>query len=264
MEVRKMNQLRVMMLSIKYNIMKQMTNKVTFLTNIIFMILNDATFIIQWIILFGIKKDFGGYELNNVLVLWGLAATVFGFSRLFFYKAFELPDLIVNGKLDSFLVQPKNVLISVITSDTSISAIGDILYGFIVVLFCHLSLAQFGLYVLFSITGSIIITAFTIILSCVCFKFVKGDVLVDTLSGAVISFATYPDTIFKNVVKLIFYTIIPVGLTNYLPLHIIIKFDLGSLFIVLGVTVISVILAFVLFNKGLKSYSSSNLMSSRV
>lgn len=259
-----MNQLRVMMLSIKYNIMKQMTNKVTFLTNIIFMILNDATFIIQWIILFGIKKDFGGYELNNVLVLWGLAATVFGFSRLFFYKAFELPDLIVNGKLDSFLVQPKNVLLSVITSDTSISAIGDILYGFIVVLFCHLSLAQFGLYVLFSITGSIIITAFTIILSCVCFKFVKGDVLVDTLSGAVISFATYPDTIFKNVVKLIFYTIIPVGLTNYLPLHIIIKFDLGSLFIVLGVTVISVILAFVLFNKGLKSYSSSNLMSSRV
>ena len=259
-----MNQLRVMMLSIKYNIMKQMTNKVTFLTNIIFMILNDATFIIQWIILFGIKEDFGGYQLNNVLVLWGLAATVFGFSRLFFYKAFELPDLIINGKLDSFLVQPKNVLLSVITSDTSISAIGDVLYGFIVVLFCHLSLAQFGLFVLFSITGSIIVTAFTIILSCICFKFVKGDILVYTLSGAIISFATYPDTIFKNVVKLIFYTIIPVGLTNYLPLHIIIKFDLGSLILVIGVTVISVLLAFVTFNKGLKSYSSSNLMSSRV
>ena len=259
-----MNQLRVMMLSIKYNIMKQMTNKVTFLTNIIFMILNDATFIIQWVILFGIKEDFGGYQLSNVLVLWALAATVFGFSRLFFYKAFELPDLIINGKLDSFLVQPKNVLLSVITSDTSISAIGDILYGFIVVMFCHLSLAQFGLFVLFSITGSIIITAFTVILSCICFKFVKGDILVDTLSGAIISFATYPDTIFKNVVKLIFYTIIPVGLTNYMPLHIIIKFDLVSLFIVLGVTVVSVILAFAIFNKGLKSYSSSNLMSSRV
>ena len=99
------------------------------------MILNDATFIVQWLVLFGIKEDFGGYTFNNVLVLWALAATTFGFSRLFFYKAFELPDLIINGKLDSFLVQPKNVLISVITSDTSISAIGDILYGFIVVLF---------------------------------------------------------------------------------------------------------------------------------
>lgn len=259
-----MNQLKVIMLSLKYNIMRQMTNKVTFLTNVIFMILNDATFIVQWVILFGIKEDFGGYQLNNVLVLWALAAATFGFSRLLFAKAFELPDLIVNGKLDSFLVQPKNVLLSVITSDTSISAIGDILYGFIVVLFCHMTLAQFGLFVLFSITGSIIITSFTVILSCICFKFVKGDVLVDTLSGAIINFATYPDTIFKKSVKLIFYTIIPVGLTNYLPLHIIIKFDLVSLLTVLGVTVISVILAFVVFNKGLKSYSSSNLMSSRV
>lgn len=259
-----MNQLKVMMLSLKYNIMKQMTNKVTFLTNIIFMILNDATFIVQWVILFGIKDDFGGYQLNNVLVLWGLAAATFGFSRLFFYKAFELPDLIINGKLDSFLVQPKNVLLSVITSDTSISAIGDILYGFIVILFCHLTLAQIGLFVLFSITGSILVTAFTVILSCICFKFVKGDVLVDTLSGAIISFATYPDTIFKNSVKLIFYTIIPVGLTNYLPLHIIIKFDLVSMLIVLGVTVACVIMAFAVFNRGLKSYSSSNLMSSRV
>ncbi len=259
-----MNQLRVMMLSLKYNIMKQMTNKVTFLTNIIFMILNDATFIVQWVILFGIKEDFGGYHLNNVLVLWGLSATIFGFSRLFFYKAFELPDLIINGKLDSFLVQPQNVLLSVITSDTSISAIGDIIYGFIVVLFCNLTIAQFGLFVLFSITGSIIVTAFAVIISCICFKFVKGDILVDTLSGAIISFSTYPDTIFKNSVKLIFYTIIPVGLTTYMPLHIIIKFDLVSLLIVLAITVISVILAFAIFNKGLKSYSSSNLMSSRV
>lgn len=259
-----MNQLKVMLLSIKYNIMKQMTNKVTFLTNIIFMILNDATFIIQWIILFGIKEDFGGYQLNQVLVLWALSATIFGFSRLFFFKAFELPDLIINGKLDSFLVQPKNVLLSVITSDTSISAIGDILYGFIVVLFCHMSLAQLGLFALFSITGSVLITAFTVILSCICFKFVKGDVVVDTLSGAVISFGTYPDTIFKNTVKLIFYSIIPVGLTNYMPLHIIVEFNFVSLIIVLGVTIISVVLAFVLFNRGLKSYSSSNLMSSRV
>ena len=96
-----MNQLKVIMLSLKYNIMRQMTNKVTFLTNVIFMILNDATFIVQWVILFGIKEDFGGYQLNNVLVLWALAAATFGFSRLLFAKAFELPDLIVNGKLDS-------------------------------------------------------------------------------------------------------------------------------------------------------------------
>ena len=259
-----MNQLKVMRLAIKYNIMKQMTNKVTFITNIIFMILNDATFIIQWLILFNVKEDFGGYNIYTVLVLWGLATTTFGISRLLFYKAFELPDLIINGKLDSFLVQPKNVLLSVITSDSNISALGDIIYGLIIVLFCKISLGQFALFILFSITGAIIMTSFAVILGSICFKFVKGDIIVDTLSSATTNFATYPDTIFKNTIKLIFYTIIPVGLISYLPLHIIIEFNFVSLLIILGVTALSVILAFWIFNKGLKSYSSSNLMSSRV
>ena len=41
------NQVRVCVLSVKYNIMREMLNKVTFLTNILFMMLNNATFIVQ-------------------------------------------------------------------------------------------------------------------------------------------------------------------------------------------------------------------------
>lgn len=51
------NQIKVMFLSLKYNIMKKMTNKVTFITNIVFMILNNASFILQWIILFSIRDE---------------------------------------------------------------------------------------------------------------------------------------------------------------------------------------------------------------
>ena len=55
------NQLRVCLLSLKYNIMREMLNKVTFLTNIGFMMLNNAAFIVQWIILLRLKTDIGGY-----------------------------------------------------------------------------------------------------------------------------------------------------------------------------------------------------------
>ena len=41
------NQMRVCLLSVKYNIMREMVNKVTFLTNICFMLLNNATFLVQ-------------------------------------------------------------------------------------------------------------------------------------------------------------------------------------------------------------------------
>ena len=83
------NQLRICLLAIKYNIMREMLNRVTFLTNIGFMILNNATFILQWMILFHIKEDIGGYTMREVMLLWGLAASTFGLSRILFARAQE-------------------------------------------------------------------------------------------------------------------------------------------------------------------------------
>ena len=262
MEVK--NQIKVIMLSVKYNIMRQMVNKVTFITNILFMILNNASFILQWIILFSLKDEIGGYTIKEVMLLWGIAATVFGISHIFFYKAFEVPDLIINGKLDSFLVQPKNVLLSVISSDTSISAIGDLIYGYICLIIYGITFKNLILFTLFSITGGIILTAFVTIIGSFCFWIVKGDILTDSLTNMMINFATYPGTIFKNAIKLVLYTVIPVGMANYLPVDLILKFDLAGFVYVIGFTIIITILAFYIFNKGLKRYSSSNLMSSRI
>ena len=128
------NQGRVCLLSFQYNRMREMLNKVNFFTNIGFIMLNDAAFLIQWMILFHLKNEIGGYTIREVMLLWGLTAGSYGISRIFFARAFALPELIVNGKLDAYLVMPKNVLLSVITSATNPSAIGDLLYG--IVVFC--------------------------------------------------------------------------------------------------------------------------------
>ena len=105
------NQLRVCGLSVRYNIMREMLNRVTFLTNIGFMILNNATFIVQWIILFHLKEDIGGYHMSDVMLLWGLAASSYGLSRILFARAFALPGLIINGKLDAYLVQDRKSVV---------------------------------------------------------------------------------------------------------------------------------------------------------
>ena len=65
------NQIKVSLLCIKYALMREMLNKITFLANIIFMVLNNATFIIEWIILYSLKENVGGYSFNQVLLLWG-------------------------------------------------------------------------------------------------------------------------------------------------------------------------------------------------
>ncbi len=77
------NQIKISFLSVKYALIKESLNKVTFLTSILFMILNNSSFIIQWIIFFSIKDNIGGYNMNKVLLLWALAAATFGFSHFF-------------------------------------------------------------------------------------------------------------------------------------------------------------------------------------
>ena len=48
------NQLKVTIKSIKYGLMREMLNKTSFIMNITFMILNNASFIIQWLIIYSL------------------------------------------------------------------------------------------------------------------------------------------------------------------------------------------------------------------
>ena len=258
------NQIKVMLLSLKYAIMREMLNKVTFFSNIIFMILNNAFFIIQWLILYSLRENVGGYTFNQVLILWGIASGTFGFAHFFFKKAYFLSDTITNGKLDAYLVQPKNVLISCITSDVSPSALGDLIYGYIVLFLSGITISKFVLYTFFVISGGIIMVDIAIILGSLSFYISKSDMIAETGNNFMIYFATYPDGIFKGFVKMILFTVIPIGITTYIPVWILTKFNIFYFIGIIIFTICITILAFVVFYKGLKRYSSSNLMVAKI
>jgi ABC-type uncharacterized transport system, permease component len=258
------NQLRVCLLSVKYNIMREMINKVTFLTNIIFMMLNNGSFLIQWAILFRLKEDIGGYGFREVMVLWGLSASSFGLSHVLFARVFSLPELIINGKLDAYLVLPKNVLLGVMTSSTRTSAIGDVAYGLIMICLSGFGIGAILLFLLFTVTGAVIITAFALLMGSLSFWFVRMEIFGNQMQNVLISFATYPDGIFKGGVKYLLYYIIPTGMMVYLPVHVITDFNPKSLLMVLGYALGLSVLAVGVFYRGLRRYSSGNLMEARL
>lgn len=258
------NQLRVTIKTVKYALMREMINKTSFIMNIAFMVLNNASFIIQWIVIYSLKEDVGGYTFNQVLLLWAIAASTYGFSHFLFEKSYSLSDTITNGKLDSFLVQPKNVLISAITTDISVSALGDILYGYIVLGISGLTVTKFLLFMLFSITGAIVITDIAVLLGSLSFWFGKSDMIADTGNSLMTNFATYPDGIFKGVSRILLLTVIPIGLTSYFPVWIMTKFDLKLTLLIIGIVIILTVFTFIVFYRGLRRYSSSNLMISRI
>ncbi len=78
------------------------------------------------------------------------------------------------------------------------------------------------------------------------------------------TFATYPEGIFKGIVKIILFTILPIGFVNYIPVRILSSFDINLFIITIGITALFIVIAFVIFYKGFKRYSSSNLMVARI
>lgn len=258
------NQIKISFLSIKYALMREMLNKFTFVSNILFMILNNGCMIIEWIILFSLKKSIGGYSLKEVILLWGAAAGVYGVAHFFFKCAFSLSDTITNGKLDAYIVQPKSVLLQAITTDVEPSALGDLLYAYIMYFIYGFSIKGFLLFTLFIFLGGIITTAVAVILGSLSFWFSRSDLIADTGNSIMVNFATYPDGIFKGIVKLLMLTVIPLGISVYLPVRVIIAWNTEYFIAIIIGTVILVALAFGIFNKGLKRYSSSNLMISRI
>ena len=258
------NQIKVSLLSIKYGLQREMLNKVTFFSNIIFMILNNAAFLVQWIILFSLKDNIGGYSIKQVVLLWGLASGTFGFAHFFFKESFNLSEDINTGKLDNYLIQPKNVLLSLITSNVEVSAIGDLLYAYIMLFIYGINIKNFILFTFFCIVGGIIMVCLTTITASLSFWFGKVELLSHTLNTFITSFSTYPEGIFKGIIKIIFYTLIPIGFISYLPVTILTTMDYSKILIVLCITIISIILTFIVFYKGLKKYSSSNLMNVRI
>lgn len=255
--------LKVIFMSVKYNIIREMTNSVSFILNVVMMMLNNASFIIQWAVLFSLKESFGSFGFEEVMLLWGISSTSFGIAHVVFGGTFYLPKLIEDGKLDSFLVRPKNTLLMVITSKTIVSAIGDFLYGVVITLIFWHEPNQILLFAFFSVTAALIYTALCICFYSLSFYFVKFSDAADSLRSIFLNFSIYPAEIFNKAIKIIMFTIIPAGIAIYLPVEVIMDFNIKYLIIVILFTIFIICLAFIMFYKGLKRYTSSNLMSAR-
>ena len=106
--------------------------------------------------------------------------------------------------------------------------------------------------------------AMAIIYGSLSFWFSKTDALAGTLNDSMTLLANYPEGIFKGLIKLLFYTVLPLGLTTYIPIQLISDFNYIYLLYILIGTIVFTMFAFLVFYKGLKKYSSTNLMNVRV
>lgn len=259
------NLFRFIFLSLKCNIMSAMTYKKSFIIQTIFMMINNGFFMIFWLTLFNVQDgNMNGITMKDVFYAWSIPTIGYGLAYFFFGGMDYLHHYIVEGGLDFFLTQPKNVFLSLAVSKCNFSAFGDFLYGEIIACIASDTIFEFFKIQAFAIIAMIvIICAFT---SIRCLAIWWGDIesIVKSYSyDFVINFSSYPERIFGEGTKILTYTIIPAAYIVYIPARLIENFEISLFLILLCAVSILVVITTKLFKLVLKRYESGNSMSMR-
>lgn len=259
------NNLKLIFSYFGLNIKKEWQYKQSFFMQIFMMILNDLFFIIQWLIIFSIVDDIGGYGFKEVMLLWAVAAGGYGFSHAFFGGAWNIKNLVYEGRLDVFLTQPKNVLINVCCSSTEIAALGDMLYPFVVLAIIGAPWWWYLLIIPVSILAGLIYVSVYVFFISFSFYIKNGDAIARSVEGTINKIGNYPPHIFSTGVKWILLTIIPAFFYTFLPAQFLfLTPNLWWILLIVAVTALWVAVAFFMFHKGLKKYNSGSLMGGRL
>jgi ABC-2 type transport system permease protein len=248
------------------NLSSAIEYRASFLLQTFGMAINNATFIFFWWIAFDkVGGAIGGYGFADIMFIWALASSSFGLAMVVFGNAPALARIIYSGELDTYLLQPRPVLVNVIASRTSVSAWGDLAYG--IVLLALTQPQSWSLWLLFGlcvITGALLTTAIQVTAGALTFFMGNASMLQQMALEFTINFSIYPESIFHGAVRLIIHTLLPAAFIVHVPLTLVRSFEPRLLLILLVVTALYCAFSFWFFGRGLRRYESGNLIQTRI
>jgi len=254
-----MKYLRFLFALWKANLQAAMEFRAAFFTQIIFMILNNAGFFVFWILYFDKFENVRGWTVNDMMLLFGIAATAWGAAAYFFGNFTTLGEVIAQGRLDYYLSLPKPVLLHVLASRSIGSGMGDVLYGFAsFVLSGYFTWDGVLRYVLGVVAGVCIFISFLTIIQSLSFWIGNTVALSQVALSALLTFSLYPSALFNTTTKFILLTIIPAALVGNVPAEFVRSFTWTSLLQMAAGALVFLILAVIMFKSGLRRYESGS------
>jgi len=249
----------------KTNIAAAMEYRAAFISQSIGMILNDAVYFVVWIIFFDRFPSIRGWQLTDMFLVFGISAGAFGLAGMLFGNAFNLGEIIVNGRLDYYLSLPRPTLLHVLASRAVPSGFGDFLYGFISYFASsQFSLDGLGRFVVGLALATTVFVSFLVIIQSLAFWLGTGGTFTGLAINAMITFALYPITLFNNTAKLILFIVVPAAFMGAVPAGFVRGFSWSTLGLMTLAAVGFLSLAILLFRLGLRRYESGSAIQVEV
>ena len=246
------------------NLSSAMEYRASFITQIVGMFINNGIYFIFWLIFF---DEFGGavagYVVEDIYLLFAIVTLGFALAHMFTANTgSNLAYLIAQGRLDYYLVLPRNLLTHVIFSRMSVSTIGDLTFGVTAYLFTgRFHPVEIGLFLVAAVLSAVVMSGFAVIAGSLAFFMGNVQQMSTQAMNAVLTFSLYPNSLFSGPARFVLFTLIPAGFIGAVPVEIVKERSLVLLLGLMGAAVIIWVVAAVVFYVGLRRYESGSAIN---
>jgi ABC-2 type transport system permease protein len=258
-------ELRFVICAIKKNIESSAELRTSFLASIVGMMINNTSFIILWIFFIQSVGVINGWTAADIIGLHGFVAIAYGTIFSVAAGVRQTASFVSQGVFDRFMLSPKNLLLRVATASFGVSAVGDILFGFICLIFymvlINAGLQQIMLMLALCITSTIVFLAMSILFSAASFLFVDSNDLVSGLFEIFFTPAMFHGGAFQGTMRFVFTFLVPSLLVGTLPVETAKSLSIASLALITVLSVAWLFIAIKLFNLGVRKYESTNFVT---
>ncbi|MCG0275204.1 MAG: ABC-2 family transporter protein [Thermosediminibacteraceae bacterium] len=220
-------------------------------------LLNSAIWLVFWWVFFKRFPNISEWQFVHLFTIWAVLNVALALVSVF-YNVYKLPAIINEGKLEYYLVRPKNALFHLLVARMQLIDLLEAAIWFISFIILKPELPAILLFLLMSVISAAIIHGFLLILGSLGFFLKSADGIGTELYNALITFSTYPNWIFQGAAKWIIFTVIPAGFISYVPVQVI--YNRAYLWILggLGFGILLNIIGCVVFSRGLKYFETGS------
>jgi ABC-2 type transport system permease protein len=214
---------RIYLRIIASRIRGQLTYRASFTLDVIAQFIGQSTELVAILVLFTQVSALGGFSAQEVLLIYGLAATAFGLADLLVGQVEELPNFIRTGEFDVMLLRPLGTLAQLLSADIALKRLGRVASGLLVLGWSLATLdlpwtpARVLLAVTTPIIGAVILSAIWVAANSVSFWIVDGREMANSFTYGSNFSTAYPITIYGPWLRLALCYAVPAAFVAYFP-----------------------------------------------
>jgi ABC-2 type transport system permease protein len=229
------------------------------LSAVVLMAANNLLFFITFVIYFHNFSSLKGWVSEDIALLIGTTCWAFGLATFLAGGIRDLAITITNGGLDPYLGRPTHPLPALLIGQCQPSGLGDMASGVVFwMVLGHRGFGDLPLLLLVGTLAAIVVTATATLFQCLAFWLPGAALLAEELFQMFMMVAYYPEHPFGFAVRLILLTVFPAGFIAMIPVEAVRDGDPLKRAACASAAFIYAGLAWLVFERGLRRYTSGS------